>query len=512
MENAEPSTVITDAEHRSWADDLISTGVRLIDIDGLGHQLDSNLPYAIAPEKLAYIHYTSGSTGEPKGVVADQRSELHSIVTKAKALGITPADRISLVRSNNVGATSDALLGLLNGAALYPLELMDEGMAGLGDWLDQQKITVFTCVASIFRHSMGALAADRRLSAIRLVHVGGEPLYRSDVELFRRHFDDRCLLVNRLGISETKTASYFFIDKSTVIAEPVVPVGYPLDGYAIAIVDDNGRPVSLGQVGEIAVKSEYLAQGYWRRPELTEAKFCADPAGGAARIYFSGDLGYLRPDGCLVHVGRKDLQVKVRGHRVDISEVEIALLENAGVRQAAVIAREEGDHNVRLTAFIVAKKGAPLVAHDLRASLRKRLPPYMIPASYVMVKNLPVGASGKIDRRALLSRRPDSNEPAPSLAAPEGTLESVLAQLWCAVLQLPTVGRNDDFVELGGDSLLATRVVAWVNATFQLQRPLKTLFEAATVGQLAAVILGQETCAGAAEKIAASLSPFRQDG
>ena len=187
----------------------------MVNLDTLNDDLaDGNLGLAIAPSAIAYIHYTSGSTGEPKGVMSDHGSELHSILVKAKALTITPADRISLLRSHNVGATSDALLGLLNGAALCLLELQEEGLAGLGDWLIREKVTVLTCVASVFRHALRHGADHATFPDVRLVHLGGEPLFQSDIELFKRHFHDGCRLVNRLGISETKTASYFFIDKN----------------------------------------------------------------------------------------------------------------------------------------------------------------------------------------------------------------------------------------------------------------------------------------------------------
>ncbi|HEX9453407.1 MAG TPA: non-ribosomal peptide synthetase, partial [Candidatus Binatia bacterium] len=337
---------------------------------------------------------------------------------------------------------------------------------------------------------------------VRLVHLGGEPLFQSDIELFKRHFADNCRLVNRLGISETKTASYFFLDKNSTVEESVVPVGFALDGYEIAVLDEQGKAVAANCIGEIAVKSRYLASGYWRRPELTRAKFLTDPDGSDARIFLSGDLGYLRPDGCLVHVGRKDLQTKIRGHRVELAEVEIALLKIANIDQAAVVARPQADGSARLLAYVVLSAAGAMNVSQIRAALQKKLPDYMIPAAFVPLERLPMTSSGKIDRRALPEPGKSRVVLGVPSAMPRNELETVLARLWCQVLQLDEVGCDDDFAALGGDSLLATRIVTQVNQLFNLTQPLKTLFATPTVAQLAEWITAQERAPGAAEKTA----------
>jgi amino acid adenylation domain-containing protein len=503
IEDAGARSIVTGGAHYNRACELAGDDALVVDVDRLNDdRADGNLGLAIPPSDIAYIHYTSGSTGEPKGVMSDHGSELHSILVKAKALTIRPADRISLLRSHNVGATSDALLGLLNGAALCLLELQEEGLAGLGDWLIREKITVLTCVASVFRHVLRHGAERATFPGIRLVHLGGEPLFQSDVALFKRHFHDGCRLVNRLGISETKTVSYFFMGTNDRVEEAVVPVGFALEGYEIAVLDEAGKPVAANSVGEIAVKSRYLARGYWRRPELTQAKFLADPAGTEARLFLSGDLGYLRPDGCLVHAGRKDRQIKIRGHRVELAEVEIAMLEIVGIVQAAVVARPQRDGGARLLAYVVLRPGAAITVSQMRAALQEKLPAHMIPSAFVPLAYLPMTRSGKIDRRRL----PAPPRPRAALevayAAPRNPLEKVLARLWCEVLQSDEIGCDDDFAALGGDSLLATRIVMQVNQMFNLRRPLKTLFATPTVAQLAAWIAAQELRPGAAAQTA----------
>ncbi|HYA30227.1 MAG TPA: non-ribosomal peptide synthetase [Acidobacteriota bacterium] len=506
IQDAGAKLIITDGERYASACTLARKDRFVINLETLNQDLaDTNPGVSVAPTAIAYINYTSGSTGEPKGVVSDHGSELHSIRVKANALGITPDDRISLLRSNNVGATSDALLGLLNGATLCPLELKESGLAGLSDWLIEEDVTVFTCVASVFRYCVRTLAASRRFSRIRLVHVGGEAVYRSDVALFKKHFADGCLLVNRLGISETKTVTYFFIDKNTQVAEPIVPVGYPLDGYEITVLDDRGQAVDVNRVGEIAVKSRFLAFGYWRRPDMTREKFLADGAGGDSRVYLSGDLGYLRPDGCLVHVGRKDFQTKIRGHRVELAEVESALLDITGIEQAIAVAHDKGDNGTLVIAYVVPHDGAIITASRLRARLQEILPNYMIPASFVLLQKLPLTASGKIDRRALPLPPRSRGQLENPWVGPRSAVEEVLARLWGEVLQLEEIGIADDLNQLGGDSLLAAQIVTRVNDIFLPAQRVKTLFATPTVAALAEFITSQERSPGDSERIAAAV-------
>jgi acyl-coenzyme A synthetase/AMP-(fatty) acid ligase len=459
----------------------------------------------ISPDDLAYIHYTSGSTGEPKGVMENHRNEIHNIMTNSNALRIAPDDRISLVRANNVGASRDILLALLNGAALFPLDIK-ESLTDLARWLTDNDITVFTCVTSIFRHAVKNLRDTEKIPGVRLIHVGGEAISKTDVDLYKKHFSDECLFVSRLGLSETETLTYYFINKQTEISGDRVPVGYPLEGNEIVLVDEDGREiVGPNQVGEIAVKSRYLALGYWRQPELTRAKFVTDPKHGADRIYFTGDLGCRLADGCLVHVGRKDFQVKIRGYRVEIAAVEMTLLELPGIKEAVVIPREDTPGTTRLVAYMVVEPGRGPTMSQLHQSLRVNLPSYMRPSSFVVLDNLPLTANGKVDRKALpppADSRTGLDTPYVTASTP---LEKALVHLWGEIMGLESVGIRDDFSELGGDSLLAAQISSRINALFPLKRPLVSLFETPTVSQLSEYLCTQETSPGQTMKIASLL-------
>ena len=217
-QDSDAGLIVTDNDHLSLALELFPDSSRILNINDVDAAYpDNSLGLSISPNEIAYIHYTSGSTGEPKGVVANHRNELYSIMVKTNALRISSNDRISLLRSNNVGATADALLALLNGAALFPLELKESGLANLGNWLIKEEITVFTCVASVFRHCVSHLNENAKFPKLRLIHVGGEPVYETDLQLYKRHFSDECVFVNRLGISETKTVTYYFANKETEV-------------------------------------------------------------------------------------------------------------------------------------------------------------------------------------------------------------------------------------------------------------------------------------------------------
>lgn len=502
LEDSRAALIATDDDHVGFARDIVGDAARVLNIDDLGADYaDDNPALPVAPERPAFIHYTSGSSGAPKGVVGSHRSELASIRLKTRALRISPEDRISLLRSANVGATSDMLLALLNGAAAVALELNEEGLARLARWLMEEEITVFTCVASVYRYCARSLSGGERFPTLRLIHLGGEPVFTSDVELYKKYFSEDCRLVTRLGISETRTAAYYFIDKTTPIRD-VVPAGYPLDGYEIQILDERGEMrKDHGAVGEIAIKSEHLAEGYWRRPQLTREKFLPDPQGGRARIYRTGDLGYLTEDGCLVHVGRIDAQVKIRGHRVEPAEIEKALLELPEVCHAAVLPWDEGPERRRLAAYVVLRPGAKLAPGEIRAHLKQRLPGYMVPAAIRVIDRLPLTAGGKLDRRALAApARPRSAAP---YRAPSDAVERVLVFLWSEVFSMADIGVDDDFFDLGGDSIGAARLLSRVRETFLPNEAPRLLDGAATVSRMARWLAEHESAPGSAEKIAA---------
>jgi amino acid adenylation domain-containing protein len=498
----ESRIVLTDDKSAKLARELAASSKR-IHIDALKAGAPAENPRVkTAPDSLAYINFTSGSTGAPKGVMWNHASELFGIRTKTNALHIVASDRISLLRANNVGAARDMFLALLNGAALIAIDLDESGLAALASWLRDEEVSILACVATIFRHAVQGLSDGDRFPAVRLIHIGGEPIFKADVALYKKYFSDGCLFVSRYSVSETQAVSYFFINKNTAIDDRV-PVGYPLEGNEIAILDDAGKPVAPGEVGEIAVRSAYLAAGYWCQAELTKAKFLDDPKGGAARTYLTGDLGFQSPDGCLVHVGRKDFQVKIRGHRVEMTAVETALHEIQSVKQAIVTTRKDAAGGDRLIAYVVPREIGGGSVDEWRSHLKARLPDYMVPSAFVILDRIPVNAGGKVDRRALPEPSEAHDVFAARFVAPRTAVEKVLARLWSDALKIDKPGVHDDFAELGGDSLQAAQIVGRIQELFRPVQPLVPLAQAATIEELARLIVDQEAVFGQSEKIAA---------
>lgn len=447
----------------------------------------------VTPESLACLLYTSGSTGEPKGVMQSHRNLLHRARCSIADLAVRPADRVSALHSPSFFAgLRDVLTALLSGAALLPFDPRRAGLRALAEWIDREQISVLCAVVTPFRHLLALLAPHECFPSVRVVRLGSEPLFRQDVERFRQHFRSDCLLLAGYGASEAGGIAKYRMHHDTPLLAGRVPAGYALEGVELLVLDDAGRPVSVGVVGGVAVRSRYLSDGYWRRPDLTCTTFFADPADARTRIYRTGDIGRLGPDGCLELFGRKDHQVKVRGYRVHPGELEVALAEHPAIREAVVIARAETDGETRLVAYVVPNGPAPH-AGALRQFLEPRVPAYMMPSVFISLEALPVTANGKVDRAAL----PPPPKPAAArgmdFVPPRSPLEHQIAAIWEDLFSLSPIGAHDNFFDLGGDSLLAAALVTAIEEACGRVLPPAVLLEAATVEDLAARIVREDS-------------------
>ena len=491
LEHAQVGLVVTDAENLWLAGELARDDLPVLNMDALESGLSSDNPgLKIPPDRLAYIMYTSGSTGEPKGVVQSHKNVLYKTRGWVNVVHISPSDRLSLLRSLSVsGSIRDLFGGLLSGAAVIPFDVKREGLMPLAGWLVDEKITIFNCVVTLFRNFAATLTGEEDFSSVRLIKLSGEPVYKRDVELYKKYFPRDCLVMNMLVSAEVGNTCIYFMDKESAIHDNLVPVGYPLEGCDVLILDVDGTRLGSNQTGEIAVQSRYLSPGYWRMPELNEASFLPDLEGGAARIYRTGDLGCILPDGCLVHRGRKNAHVKIRGYSVEIAEVEAALNDLDGVKEAVVTTKDNAQGNQVLVAYIVPTGKAPLGAGAIRNAVAAKLPAYMIPSAFVFLDSLPLAGPGKVNLKALpeLGRgRPELETP---LVLPRTPVEQRIAQIWAEILGLDQIGIDDDFFQLGGDSLQASRIISRVIDAFRVDIPLSALFDAPTVSAMASVVV-----------------------
>jgi amino acid adenylation domain-containing protein len=516
LDDSQATTLLTNEENLELARKL--TGVRVLNVDTLDSSIPSgDLNLKIAPSSLAYILYTSGSTGRPKGVMQNHRNVLHFIRAYTNNLHVDAGDRLTLLSSYCFDAAVMDIYGaLLNGATLYPLDIKEDGFGGLCETLSEQGITIYHSTPTVYRYFISEMqgrnptvregAKNRnsacafpnrphpsraarpgtpgRASAVRLVVLGGEEVTPADVELYKNNFADDCLLINGLGPTESTVSLQYFIDKQTAISGTRVPVGYPVDDTEVFLISRAGKPTEM--YGEIAIKSEHVALGYWRNAETTAAAFSRN--GSSARTYRTGDMGRRLADGSIVFTGRKDLQVKIRGVRVEPGEVESALANLPGVRECVVVAAANGSNDRQLVAYVVPRHGESLVTSDLRSCLQEKLPDYMVPSAFVVLDELPLTSSGKLNRRGLPAPEISDRNAELTGAAPRTPTEKLLAEIWRDVLGVSRIGIHEDFFDLGGHSLLAVRLFAQIEKRFGRRWPLATLFQFPTVAQFAATI------------------------
>jgi amino acid adenylation domain-containing protein len=451
---------------------------------------DEGPALALSPERLASLYYTSGSTGRPKGVVETHRNRLVNAMRNTNALRICREDRLSLLYHHAFSGSVNCLFGaLLNGAALLPIDLKEEGIGRLAGWMADEAMTLYHSPPPVFRHLVASLSGAERFPHLRVILLASDSLYATDVELYRQHFSPDCLLLNAWGATESPFFRPYFLDQRTAVPTGNVPAIGPPDGEdEILLLNEAGRELGVNEVGEIVMRSRFLSPGYWRNPELTEARFHPDPESEGHRCYRTGDLGRRLEDGSVVHLGRQDFQVKVRGYRIELSEIEIALLHLDRVREAVVVGRpmHAGDH--RLVAYIVPDRHAAPTISELRRALAGTLPDYMIPSAFVVLDDLPRTPNGKVDRGQL----PEPGRARPPLEplflTPRTETEKALAAIWSEVLDLESVGVEDHFLDLGGNSLLATQVIARVLARLRVSLPIRALFEAPTIARMAELI------------------------
>lgn len=441
------------------------------------------------PDDIALISYTSGSSGQPKGVPRHQRALLHYVYQTSQAMQFGPADR--LVLFNTPSTTQDLLTtfcGLLNGASLYCLPPADLAPATLAAKLRDIGITVIWAVPRLFRFLVEALPPGEWFDTLRLVSLAGDRVDWSDIAWVRRGCPQGVRVRVGFGSTEAGVHAQWFVDERSRGTSVRLPVGRAPPDQQLTIVDDTGRPVTDGEIGEAVVTSRSVALGYWRDPAATAHAFTANPDGPSLRSYRTGDLVLRRPDGLIEYVGRKDQGIKLSGHRIDPGEVESTLVGCPGVRDAAVVVRRHDTGVPRsLVAYCELDPGTSQPPRDIMQTLRNSLPQFMLPATITVVPELPRLANFKIDREALLQRDISMCEEQPP-AAPRTATESVLAEIWAEAFSARQISRDDDFFELGGDSLAAATIGIGVQDAFGGEIDLSVLSDNPTLAELAAAI------------------------
>ncbi|MFA0964352.1 amino acid adenylation domain-containing protein [Roseivirga sp. BDSF3-8] len=484
LSDAECEGIISDDQHNEYALQ-IGGGLPVWNIKDVPPSTPSANPgIDISRESRAYILYTSGSTGTPKGVVQWHRNVLHFISAYTNNLRISSADRLSLLPVYSFdAAVMDICAALLNGATLCPYDMRGgEGLYGLSDFLQVEKITVLHMVPTLFRQWAGENAASAACETVRLVVLGGEACLKTDFDYFRSFFPRTAYFVNGLGPTESTVTLQYIVPYDTTITLPKMPVGYPVEDTIAAVIREDGSEACTYESGELVFKSHYLSPGYQNASELTAAAFTHQENG--LRTYRTGDFAKKLPDGKIIFEGRKDKQLKVNGNRVEAGEVEAAIRRYLPACKDCVFTVDNKGGSDRLIAYLVADGVNTSV---LQGRLREALPPYMIPALFIFLDKLPVNLNGKVDHKKL-------PEPA-TVAAAEGghiapvtDMEKRVAALFASLTGKEKAGATDSFFAIGGDSLKAMKLVSRLRKELEADIDLKEIFTHPEVRSLAAYL------------------------
>ncbi len=489
LDNSQAQILFSDKAMMQEAQKLSGKGFRVLETErSLSGFSQEKFYKDIEPESLAYILYTSGSTGEPKGVMQTHRNLLHFIRSYSNSLGISEKDRMTILPSYGFSASlMDIYGGLLSGATVYPFAPTKEGIEKMSQWLSRERITVYHSVPTLFRSFLESLGENSSFPDLRVFDLGGEEVKKRDVDLFREHFGKQAVLVNHLACTEASVLAQYFIDQDTFVPENKVPSGYAGDGIEIFLLDENNQQVSDHCVGEIAIQSPYLSPGYWEKQDLTQKSFITI---GGKRIYKTGDLGKIEK-GLLVYSGRKDMRVKVRGFTIELAEIESAILSLGIAKDVAVVCRETPLGN-SLVAYLQTSSGLMPGVKALKKVLGDKIPSYMVPAILIALEEFPHTPNGKTDRKALQIlqiKRPVLEE---IYLAPQNEEEKKLVQICEKILQISPIGIQDSLSDLGMDSIRSFQMLLEIEKILGKKISIENISSQKTIQDIAGLIVGEE--------------------
>ena len=468
---------------------LGETARPIVSIDGDADAIARNGTHPVSStasgQNLAYVIYTSGSTGKPKGVMIEQHNVVNFFTGMDRAIGAEQGVWLAVTSISFDISVLELFWTLTRGFQV--IIHGDEGTHTIPDEIRNYGVTHLQSTPSLAR--MIAVNPDglAALGGLKKLFLGGEALPPSLIRQLRQEF--RGEMHNMYGPTETTIWSTTF---QITGDSDSIPIGKPIANTQVYVLDSGLQPVAAGEAGELYIGGDGVVRGYWQRPDLTAEKFLADPFLPGNRMYRTGDIARFLPDGNLEFLGRADFQVKLRGFRIEIGEIEAALENQAGVGQAVVVAREFKPEDKRLVAYVVPKAGTKLEVADLRAVLAAALPEYMVPSNFVFLDSFPLTANGKIDRNALPNPSTLENESATAPELPRNELERVIAQAWKDALGVDRVGLNENFFDLGAHSLIVAEVHIQLQQLLGRELSLVDLFQFPTVAALANHLNGEE--------------------
>jgi len=463
------------------------------------------------PDDMCYLYFTSGSTGQQKGIAGRLKSVAHFINWEIETFEVDETSRLSQLTHPAFDAfLRDIFVPLCAGGTVCIPDDRDAILDGrrLVRWIDERAITLIHCVPSLFRMIVNQDLRPGQFAHLKYIMLAGEQLFPADLRKWMEIFGERVQLVNFYGATESTMIKFFYPIKKSDTERKSIPIGKPMEGARALILGRDGKACPPGSVGEIYIRTPYLSLGYYNQSELTRAVFVQNPFSDDPQdiVYKTGDLGRILGDGNFEFLGRKDFQVKVRGMRVELGEIENLLRDLKGVKDAVVVVAKDAREEQFLCAYVVAEP--VLEMSGLRDDLLAYLPANTVPSVFVRLDALPLTLNGKVDRRALPSPEKERPKQTP-YAPPQTPTEETLALIWSELLGIERVGINDDFFELGGHSLLATQLMSRLREALQVEIALGALFENPTVAKLA-VVIAKNQAADADHDISELLSELEQ--
>jgi len=503
IEDSQMPVLLTTAASRAHLPPA-AAGVTILDAEDTVFERESAKAVVsqATPTNFAYVIYTSGSTGKPKGVMVENRNVVNFFTGMDRAIGCAPGVWLAITSVSFDISVLELLWTLTRGCTVVVHG--DEGSATIADEITRYRVTHLQMTPSLARMLTLDPRAYSALGSLKQMLLGGEAVPAALIHHLRQVFKGE--IHNMYGPTETTiwSTTCRVEDRDTSVS-----IGRPIANTQIYILDPDFNPVPVGEIGELFISGDGLARGYWRRPELTAERFMTIPGLGPDRIYRTGDLARFLPDGNIHFLGRADYQIKLRGHRIEPGEIESVLEKFPGVRQAAVVLREDREGDKRLVAYLVAETAgsaaALRAAGDLRAAAGAKLPDFMVPSAFVFLNELPLTGNGKIDRKALLTLPPPNLAFAAAShgAEPSSETERVVARAWQLALGIPSVGLNDNFFDLGAHSLTVAEAHAKLEEVLGREIALLDLFQFTTVSALAAHLDAES---GGAQAAASQLS------
>ncbi|MBP5974432.1 amino acid adenylation domain-containing protein, partial [Brasilonema sp. CT11] len=445
----------------------------------------------LSGDDAAYIFFTSGTTGIPKGVLGCHKGMAHFLNWQRQTFAVGQQDRSAQLTGLSFDVVlRDVFLPLTTGATLcLPAEGDELEPTRILRWLEREQISVLHTVPTLAQSWLVNVPPGVSLRALKRIFFAGEPLKDTLIHQWRETFPKGGEIVNLYGPTETTLAKCFYRVTADVLPG-VQPVGSPQPETQALVLAQNNQLCGIGEPGQIVIRTPFRSLGYINASEENHSRFVKNPLGNDEQdlLYYTGDRGRYRPDGTLEILGRLDRQVKIRGVRIELREIETLLGQHPSVREVVVIAREDQPGDQRLVAYVVPQQEQVKTTDELRRFVKEKLPKYMIPSAFVMLDALPLTPNGKVDRRALPMPEQVRQEVEETFVAPRDEIERQLTQIWEEVLGIQPINVKDNFFDLGGHSLLAVRLFAQIEKKFGTFIPLATLFTSGTVEALAKLL------------------------